>query len=362
MLPVPISVIVNYNTYNAPLTFSVVQGHALLAPDSTGLSTPQSTLFVRSTGRAIGVYGSSYVAQVWVYLPSIANEVSVIRAMAVTGANAVSVNTTAVTIDPSLSAPANFEVIATSATTVEVHWAAITSATTLQVSTDGGATWSNLAIAGPGVSRVIVTGLEPNTSVSFRSFSGGENPTITVDGGTVAMPVAGAGQPGGGGSSATPSLAVTPLSYPVVEGEEKSFYLGLYGFGGWTRSGARYLTKTSVVTCDADDYTTYIDRVDPITSQISFGQPQITGGGCLGFYLGEPNMGDQTISDTLRVRESLPSDVDSNGNPVHKKITLTLSDQNDPTLLPQKAEGRIPAFENKFTEGLEYADFYVDGT
>src|SRR5205823_10181636 len=66
MLPVPISVIVNYNTYNAPLTFSVVQGHALLAPDSTGLSTPQSTLSVRSTGRAIGVYGSSYVAQVWV--------------------------------------------------------------------------------------------------------------------------------------------------------------------------------------------------------------------------------------------------------------------------------------------------------
>src|SRR5437763_3651385 len=363
MLPVPITVVVNiYNTYNAPVAFSVVQGHALLAPDITGHSTPQSNLSVRSIGRAIGVYRSSYVAQVWVYLPAIANEVSVIRATAVTGTNAVSVDTTAVTIDSSLSSPANFGAVATSATTVEVHWAASTSATTLQVSTNGGATWSNVVVVGPGVSRIIVTGLQPNTPLGFRSFSGGENPSITVDGGTVAMPDSAAGQPGGGGSSATASLTVTPLNHPVVEGEEKSFFLGLYGFGGWTRSGARYLTKTSVVTCDADDYTTYIDRVDPITSQISFGQPQITGGGCLGFYLGEPNMGDQTISDTLRVRESLPSDVDSNGNPVHTKITLTLSDQNDPTLLPQKAEGRIPAFENKFTEGLEYADFYVDGT
>ena len=361
VLPVPVSVVVNtYNTYNAPVTFSVVQGHALLAPDNTGHSTPQSNLSVRSIGRTIGVYGSSYVAQVWVYLPSIANEVSVIRATAVSGANVVSVDTTAVTIDASLSPPASFEATPTSPTTVEIRWAGSTSTTTLQVSTNGGATWSNVAVVGPGVGRVIVTGLQPNTPLSFRSFSGGENPTITVDGGTVAMPDSAAGQPGGGGSSATASLPVTPLSYPVVEGEEKSLFLGLYGFDGWTRSGARYLTKTSVVTCDSNDYTTYIDRVDPITSQISFGQPQITGSGCLGFYLGEPNTGDQTISDTLRVTESLPSDVDSNGNPVHKKITLTLSDQNDPTLLRQNAEGRIPAFENKFTEGLEYADFYVD--
>src|SRR5207237_1127918 len=136
MLPVPISVVVNtYNTYNAPLTFTVVQGHALLARDNTGLSARQSSLSVRSIGRAVGVYGSSYVAQVWVYLPSIAYEVSVIRASAVTGTNAVSVDTTAVTIDSSLSSPANFGAVATSATTVEVHWAASTSATTLHVST-----------------------------------------------------------------------------------------------------------------------------------------------------------------------------------------------------------------------------------
>ena len=115
LLPVPISVVVNtYNTYNAPVTFSVVQGHALLAPDNTGRSMPQSSLSVRSIGRAIGVYGSSYVAQVWVYLPSIANEVSVIRAAAVSGANVVSVDTTAVTIDSSLSPPASFEATPTS--------------------------------------------------------------------------------------------------------------------------------------------------------------------------------------------------------------------------------------------------------
>jgi hypothetical protein len=51
MLPIPISVVVNtYNTYNAPVYFSVVQGSALLAPDNTGHSTPQSSLSVRSIG------------------------------------------------------------------------------------------------------------------------------------------------------------------------------------------------------------------------------------------------------------------------------------------------------------------------
>src|SRR5439155_20584367 len=113
-------------------------------------------------------------------------------------------------------------------------------------------------------------------------------------------------------------------------------------------------------TACAQHTTTYLDRAEAITRPISFGQPEITGSGFLAFYLGEPNTGDQTTPDTLRVTESLPSDVDSNGNPVHKKVTLTLSDQNNQTLLRQNAEGRIPAFENKFTEGDEYADFYMD--
>src|SRR5438874_589043 len=360
MLPVPISVIVNYNTYNAPLTFSVVQGHALLAPDSTGLSTPQSTLSIRSTGRAIGVYGSSYVAQVWVYLPSIANEVSVIRATAVTGAKVVSVDTTAVTVDSSLSPPASFEATPTSATTVEIHWTTSPSTTTLQVSTNGGATWSNVAVAGPGVGRIIVTGLQPNASVSFRSFSGGENPTITVDGGTVAMPDSAAGQPGGGGSSATASVPVTPLSHPVIEGEEKSFHLGSVGFGGFTRSGYHYLAKTAVLSYDPDDYTIFVDTIDPFTGYLTSQPPRVIGRGGSFFYLGEPNTGEVTKSDTLKVTESLPNDVDDNGNPVHKILTVTLSDRDDETLLRQNAEGRIPAFENKFTEGFEYADFYVN--
>src|SRR5438105_9645894 len=361
MLPVPMSVVVNtYNTYNAPVTFSVVQGHALLAPDNTGRSMPQSSLSVRSIGRAIGIFGSSYVAQVWVYLPSIANEVSVIRATAVSGVNVVSVDTTAVTIDSSLSPPANFEATPTSPTTVEVHWAAFTSATTLQVSTNGGATWSNLAIAGPGVSRVIVTGLEPNTSVSFRSFSGGENPTITVDGGTVAMSVAGAGQPGGGGSAATASLAVTPLSHPVVEGEEKSFHLGAVGFAGFAGSGYSYLTKTAVLSYDPNDYTIFVDTTDPFTGQQTSHPPLVIGNGGVNFYLGEPNTGPVIKSDTLKVTESLPGDVDDYGHPVDKILTLTLSDRNDETRLRQNADGRIPAFENKFAEGYEYANFYVD--
>src|SRR5205807_3293603 len=171
------------------------------------------------------------------------------------------VDTTAVTTDSSLSPPASFEATPTSATTVEIRWAGSTSTTTLQASTNGGATWSNVAVVGSGVSRVIVTGLQPNTSVSFRSFSGGENPTITVDGGTVAMPDSAAGQPGGGGSSATASVPVTPQSHPMIEGEEKSFHLGAVGFGGFTGSGYRYLTKTVVLSYDPDDYTIFVDTI-----------------------------------------------------------------------------------------------------
>src|SRR6267154_1609760 len=361
VLPVPVSVVVNtYNTYNAPVTFSVLQGHALLAPDNTGHSTPQSSLSVRSTGRAIGFYGSSYVAQVWVYLPSIPNDVSVIRATAVTGTNAVSVDTTAVTIDSSLSPPASFEATPTSATTVEIRWAGSTSTTTLQASTDGGATWSNVAVVGSGVSRVIVTGLQPNASMSFRSFSGGENPTITVDGGTVAMPGNAASQRGGGGSSATASLAVTQLNHPVIEGEEKSLHLPSAGFGGFIDSGVRYLTKTAVLSYDPDDYTIFVDTIDPLTGHLTSQPPQVIGRGGSFFYLGEPNTGPVTKSDTLKVTESLPNDVDDNGNPVHKILTLTRSDGYDEALLRQNAEGRIPAFENKFTEGDEYADLYVN--
>src|SRR5947208_7519275 len=346
VLPVPVSVVVNtYNTYNAPVTFSVVQGHALLAPDNTGQSTPQSSLSVRSIGRAIGVYGSSYVAQVWVYLPLIANEVSVIRATAVSGAKVVSVDTTAVTIDSSLSPPASFEATPTSPTTVEIRWAVSTSTTTLQVSTNGGATWSNVAVAGPGVGRIIVTGLQPNGSVSFRSFSGGENPTITVDGGTVAMPDSAAGQPGGGGSSATASVPVTPLSHPMIEGEEKSFHLGAVGFGGFTGSGYGDLTKTAALSYDPDDYTIFVDTIDPVTGHLTSQPPRVIGHGGSFFYLGEPNTGEVTKSDTLKVTESFANDVDDNGNPVHKVLTLTLSDRNDEALLRQNAEGRIPVLK-----------------
>jgi pimeloyl-ACP methyl ester carboxylesterase len=174
------------------------------------------------------------------------------------------------------------------------------------------------------------------------------------------MPDSVAGQPGGGGSSATASLAVTPLNHPVIEGEEKSFHLGAVGFAGFTGSGYNYLTKTAVLSYDPDDYTIFVDTIDPITWHLTSQPPQVIGNGGIFFHLGEPNTGPVTKSDTLKVTESLPNDVDDNGHPVHKVLTLTLSDRNDETLLRQNAEGRIPAFENKFAEGYEFADLYVN--
>src|SRR4029077_5444009 len=216
----------------------------------------------------------------------------------VSGANGVSVDTTAVTIDSSLSPPASFEATPTSATTVEIRWAASASTTTLQASTNGGATWSNVVVAGPGVGRVVVTGLQPNASVSFRSFSGGENPTITVDGGTVAMPDSAAGQPGGGGSSASASLAVTPLNHPVIEGEEKSLHLPSAGFGGFIDSGVHYLTKTAVLSYDPDDYTIFVDTIDPLTGHLTSRPPQVIGNGGGFFFLWGPKTAARTKSDT----------------------------------------------------------------
>src|SRR6266536_6645694 len=87
------------------------------------------------------------------------------------------------------------------------------------------------------------------------------------------------GQPGGGGSAATASLAVTPLSHPVVEGEEKSFHLGAVGFAGFTGSGYSYLTKTAVLSYDPNDYTIFVDTIDPFTGQQTSHPPQVIGNG-----------------------------------------------------------------------------------
>ena len=311
ILPMPISIVVNETGLrNAPIIFRVVQGLALLAPDNTGNYAGVSSLTVRSAARYPDAYGF-YVAQVYVYLPATSGHVSVIEAMAATGGGISSVKTTAVAIDPSLLPPTNLQATATSPTTAELSWtvaSGITS-TMVQATLDGGRTWISLGIAGPGVNRVTVSGLTPREPVSFRVFSSNDDTGITN---SFTIPHNATWVPppsNGAGGDATSSASVEPLSQPVIEGEKKFFNLGAWGFSGFQGLNT-YLTETTALTCDPENAITYIDRIDPITDRRLSRQTEVTGSGCTGFYIGEPNTGQRTISNTQKLTESLPVDVD----------------------------------------------------
>jgi pimeloyl-ACP methyl ester carboxylesterase len=362
ILPVPISIVVNGNgRRNAPVTFTVTHGLALLAPDNSGNYAGVTSLTVRSTTRYPDALGF-YVAQVYVYLPATAGNISIIEAMVATGGAISSVKTTAVAIDSSLIPPTNLLVTATSPTTAELSWtmASENTATMVQATLDEGRTWINLGAAGPGVNLVTVSGLTPDYPMSFRVFSSNDYTGIT-NSFTIPHDPTSVPQPSNGaGGDATASATVRPLSQPVIEGEEKSFNLGAWGFSGFQNQDT-YLTKTAVLTCDPENSVTYIDRIDPITGRQLPRETQTTGSaGCFGFYLGEPNTGERTISNTEKLTESLPGDVDDFGRPVHKTLRLTLSDQNDEARLRQNAADKLPPFQGIFSESIESAYIYVD--
>ncbi len=364
ILPVPISVVVNGNgRRNSPVTFRVAQGLALLAPDKSGNYPGVTSLTVRSTTRYPDAWGF-YVAQVYVYLPATAGNISVIEAMVATGGATSAVKTTAVAIDPCLFPPTNLLVTATSPTTADISWtmASETTATMVQVTLDEGRTWINLGAAGPGVTRVTVTGLTPDYPVSFRVFSSSDYSGITNLFTIPRDPTSVPPPSNGAGGDATASATVRPLSEPIIEGEKKYFNLGAWGFSGFQNQNT-YLTKTAVLTCDPENSVTYIDRIDPITGHQLPRETHTTGSaGCFGFYLGEPNTGEQIISNTEKLTESLPGDVDDFGRPVHKTLRLTLSDQNDEARLRQNAADKLPPFQGNFSEGIDDAYIYVDNS
>ena len=362
ILPVPISIVVNGNgRRNAPVTFTVTHGLALLAPDNSGNYAGVTSLTVRSTTRYPDALGF-YVAQVYVYLPATAGNISIIEAMVATGGAISSVKTTAVAIDSSLIPPTNLLVTATSPTTAELSWtmASENTATVVQATLDEGRTWINLGAAGPGVNLVTVSGLTPDYPMSFRVFSSNDHTGITNSFTIPHDPTSVPPPSNGAGGDATASATVRPLSQPVIEGEEKSFNLGAWGFSGFQNQDT-YLTKTAVLTCDPENSVTYIDRIDPITGRQLPRETQTTGSaGCFGFYLGEPNTGERTISNTEKLTESLPGDVDDFGRPVHKTLRLTLSDQNNEARLRQNAADKLPPFQGIFAESIESAFIYVD--
>jgi len=363
VLPVPLSVQVGYGYYgyhNAPVTFTVTSGGALLSTSSDSGASASASVMVRSTNSLIGAYGyAQYVAQVYIRLPNNPADVSVITATNISGTQTCSVITAAATSDPTLTPPTNFTAAGTSPTTAELTWTAsdATQATTIQVSTNGGATWITLGAVAAGVSSATITGMTPNASVNFRVLTGNTSGAPPATGASLSVPTSGGGSGGsgsGGGSATSPATPAQPLSQSVVIGEQSTFDGYKYGYSGFQDNSKRYLVETdyyySSDTDEDDDggSTTTVNTTDPKTGNIT-PSSNITenGGGDYG--------GDWVIdSDTHKTR----SGTDSDGSGETSESSAELSNEYTSATFHTNVESWVPAFTGTLTEGNNYASIY----
>jgi len=200
--PLPFSVKANAGIRNAPITFTVISGDALISETVGGVFSPSKSVETRATEWDDG----TYVAQVYVQTSNTLGDVSIIQALAKSGSQTVSVNTTATAIDPTP------DVVATSDSTAELSWepADTSQATTVMVSTDGGATWSILGTLAPGGNHAIVTDLAALQPVQFRILTGGN---YTGGSNSLSMLNASTGSSSGAGGSTnsiTPGAKLIP--------------------------------------------------------------------------------------------------------------------------------------------------------
>ena len=233
-LPIPLCVQVSSETNvltNAPITFSVTSGGALLSP-SYDLAALSGTLQVRSNSQTTDSQGNlRTVAQIYIYASGTDSDLSVIHATATSGTTSISGITTAATTDSTLTPTTNFDAYITSGSTVELNWVSsdTTKPTTLLVTTDGGATWMTLGVARAGITMANVTGVSFTNDLLFSAYTGGTPGESDSGGGTVPEGVCpsfsmssqgGSGGSGGsssssGGSAQSTSEAPKELDIPV---------------------------------------------------------------------------------------------------------------------------------------------------
>lgn len=171
-LPVPLRLAVNNGAGNAPVTLTVKSGQALL---SDGSSAPATSVQVLSSTQFTTPQGwTQYVAQVQISLPDIVGDVSVIEATAGGTGYSASITTTASATDPSLQPPQNFTAVASSATTAQLSWTPSDAGqpTTIEMSTDEKATWTEIQTVEPGVTTASVEGLIPGMASWLRLYTG----------------------------------------------------------------------------------------------------------------------------------------------------------------------------------------------
>lgn len=241
VLTQPISVSINYGSSNAPVTFSVTAGGALLSLD--GSTNWNSNIQTRTST------SGDYSALVHIKLPSTVGQISTITATAGTGAKTASVNAYAGVFDPNTPPPTNLTAAATGPDSVELNWTNSdpTKATTIEMSEDDGGSWVVVGVAAPGVTQAFITGLTPDLKVSFRLRTGG---TPLAGSGSPAFfgkPTGTQGSPSSGPvSSSGAQKEATPLASPKFLGRQSSYYGYKQGFVGFQNSSHRYLQQVIV--------------------------------------------------------------------------------------------------------------------
>lgn len=247
-LTVPFSVSVNNNDCNAPITFTVTSGSALLSATSDSASTQSITVVVRSNSTCLSAWGyPQNVAQVYIHFANNIADLNVITATATSGTSTVSINTTAATIYPTLMAPTSLTAAGTSRTTAELAWTTSdpSQPTTIQASIDGGATWFMIGAVSAGVNSTTITGMTPDACVDFRVITGNVSGAEPSSGASLAL--LSLASPGGAtscGSAPSAGAQAQPLSHPILKTERTISGKSKYGFKGCIDNTKRYLKKT----------------------------------------------------------------------------------------------------------------------
>jgi hypothetical protein len=187
VLPVPLAVKVNANgSLNAPVTIHVTAGGAMLSLD--GITGWSANVLTRSTFHDTTT--NTDLALVYVKLPSTIGNISNIIISSSSGGQSVNLTTTAGVFQPNLAPPSNVVINRITATSLHVTWlpADLTKGTRLELSSDGGRTWSVGGAFLAGVTQADLGGVDADATALVRA-SALDNGTTTQGAGAISNPL-----------------------------------------------------------------------------------------------------------------------------------------------------------------------------
>ena len=360
LLTVPLSVAINHDDTNAPITFTVTSGNALIS--AANGDTPSTSVSVRSINTCLDPNGyQRNVAQVYICLPNSDADLSVITATATSETQTTSITTTASTTDPTLTPPTDFTATPTSSATVDLAWTPsdVSQPTTIQGSYNGGASWFTVGVVAAGESSATITGMTPDISVNFRAITGNCTDTALSGSNTLSMPSQsnpGGGGGTGGGSAPGLTAPAEPLSQPMLMGENRDVSDYMASFAGFLGQAA-YSTYDIQWSVTGFDPSTHLNgsREENISMDPDTSEWHITKSGDENIMLpslAPPNQVVTTYSDTFRTQRATgPCDMPVSW-PAGSTIFIqnTLSAPITEQMLLDRATTKCPAFQNIFSE------------